>query len=279
METIRQVIDDEPVPPSRLVPRVPRDLETICLKCLHKEPAKRYESAAALADDLDRHLRGEPIQARRTAFWERGLKWARRRPVRAASWTFLGLLVFGGALGAYAWERAGRLRAENQDKWNQGQQDVGSRLIDQARGARDLEPLEDVKVTLSKLGVEIREAQGLEGLRSRVDDSLKIVETRINEIKAREVKLSHERQEGERFQKFRALVAETFRHDTEFTGLDVTSNRGLIRRTALAALDLYAASVSGDAWALGALPASLSQQDQAEVAEGCYESALDLVSD
>ena len=96
METVRQVIDDEPVPPSRLVPRVPRDLETICLKCLNKDPAKRYESAEALADDLERHLRGEPIRARRTAVWERGAKWARRRPVAATLMALAATVVLGG---------------------------------------------------------------------------------------------------------------------------------------------------------------------------------------
>ncbi len=84
LDILTQIKSSDPVPPRRLLPQIPRDLETICLKCLQKEPRKRYASAAALADDLRRFSAGEPILARPTAWWERCLKWARREPRVAA---------------------------------------------------------------------------------------------------------------------------------------------------------------------------------------------------
>src|SRR5262249_1371577 len=82
--TEQQVIHAEPVLPSRLNGKVPRDLETICLTCLPKVPARPYATAAALAEDLHRFLRGEPIAARPAGLLERTGKWVRRHPTASA---------------------------------------------------------------------------------------------------------------------------------------------------------------------------------------------------
>ena len=104
MDTIRLVIQEEPVPPVRLNPAVPRDLETICLKCLQKEIAKRYATAQELAEDLRRFLGGDTISARPVTPTERAIKWVRRRPALAAVYGLLLIVtVLGGLGGILVW--------------------------------------------------------------------------------------------------------------------------------------------------------------------------------
>jgi urea transport system substrate-binding protein len=103
LDTILQVISEEPRAVRQCRPDVPRDLETICLKCLAKRPDDRYASAADLADDLRRFLQGEPIRGRRVGRGERALKWAKRRPAAALLLGLLGLAALALLLGAVWW--------------------------------------------------------------------------------------------------------------------------------------------------------------------------------
>ncbi len=97
-EVIRQVVHQAPTPPSKLQPKIPRDLEVICLTCLQKDPARRYESAQALADDLNRFLKNEPIAVRYSGWPERVWKWLLRNPMTLAN-----LIVSTVLLGIVLW--------------------------------------------------------------------------------------------------------------------------------------------------------------------------------
>src|SRR5262249_23051455 len=103
-DTVLQVLSQEPVPPARLDPRVPRALETICLRCLHKERPRRYASAAALAEDLRCFLQGEAIAARPEGRLERLARGMRRRPALAVGLT-AGVLLAAALVGGGLWVR------------------------------------------------------------------------------------------------------------------------------------------------------------------------------
>jgi WD40 repeat protein/tRNA A-37 threonylcarbamoyl transferase component Bud32 len=113
LDTVLQVMRDEPVPPRQLQRGVPRDLETICLKCLRKEPAQRYPTATALAADLHCFLAGKPIMARPVGALERAGKWVRRRPaVAALSAAVVLAVLLGFAAMAWGWRSTARANQE-----------------------------------------------------------------------------------------------------------------------------------------------------------------------
>jgi tetratricopeptide (TPR) repeat protein len=132
-----QVLFQEPVPVRRLQPAAPRDLETICLCCLHKVAHRRYPSALALAEDLRRYQAGEPIVARPVGRLERAWKWARRRPAVASLAALLIVAVaVGFALVTWKWqdESAARALAESNEQ-------IANEQRDAATVARDKESL------------------------------------------------------------------------------------------------------------------------------------------
>jgi serine/threonine-protein kinase len=140
LDTLEQVRTQEPAPPSQLQPKTPGDLETISLKCLQKEPVKRYDSAASLADDLQRFLKRDPIQARPVGKLERTWRWCKRQPALATAsaaavlGVLLALVTFAVALlvvresldQEYRQRRAAEKLATDNENWQLRQQTPSS---------------------------------------------------------------------------------------------------------------------------------------------------------
>jgi predicted Ser/Thr protein kinase len=140
-QTLRLVIETDPVPPRLLNPNVPRDLETVCLKCLEKDPRRRYASARELAEELGRFLADEPIRARPIGAVEKLIRWCRRKPALATALSFGALLLLVIAIGspvaiyridsAREKESGLRARAEAAERATEGQ--LHTALLEQAR--------------------------------------------------------------------------------------------------------------------------------------------------
>jgi serine/threonine protein kinase len=102
VDIVMQVVSEDPTPPRSLRPNVSLEIEKMCLKCLQKQPERRYASANALANDLRRFLADEPVKARKTLPWDAAWKWARNNPVLAILMALVGLLLLVGFLQSIA---------------------------------------------------------------------------------------------------------------------------------------------------------------------------------
>jgi eukaryotic-like serine/threonine-protein kinase len=146
--TLQQLLTEEPVPPTRLNRRVPRDLETICLKCLHKEPSRRYGSAAALAEDLQRFARCEPIAARPAGLLERMVRRARRHPAAAGLLAALAALAVTAGVGAllvYQQQVDSHIRQARTDGEVRGVLERTRGLLEEGWQAHDLAKLTEAR--------------------------------------------------------------------------------------------------------------------------------------
>lgn len=170
VETLLQVVSRQPDRPSSVQHHVDRDLETIALKCLDKEPSRRYDSAAALADDLDRFLRNEPILARSPSYFEQAWRWSQRNPLAATLAAGLALVFFVGMLGiVWQWREAVDQRRLAEARGRENQQRVVHQYV--AHGAEALErgqPLEAYTWFAEALQEELPDSARIEAHRRRL---------------------------------------------------------------------------------------------------------------
>lgn len=256
METLFKVMREEPEAPSLFQTQLSRDLETICLKCLAKEPRERYVTAQALALDLDCYLAGQPVQAQRTPVWERVLKLVRRRRMASA---LLGLAFLVVVVVAMTGVRDRARVRDLRDETDRVLTRVRAGEIDSGRAIEELSRLETrigSEGPLADLRLQARELLDL--IRHRQD-------LRQRRLAARD-----------RYDAFFKWREEALFQDTELTSLNPSEDVKGIRRSAEAALNLYAAESGGtDRWSLAPLP-DLTEQERTDVRQGCYEMLMVL---
>ncbi len=274
MDTVKQVLEQDPISPSRVQFHVPRDLETICMKCLQKEPRKRYATARDMADDLRRYLRGEPIKGRRTPPAERAVKWVRRNKAKATALAFstAGLI---GLLGYGAWYLNNQRVMEKLAQKHQVEvRDQTDRDLDRARGAIALKDWDSARPTLTarKTLLDAEHNPALASLAERTEQLLTEVE---NARKAEQDLAAAEKAKNEvqtRYRRFQDLRSEALFRDTQFTGLLPAANFEFTRTAAERALSVFCVRLSEDDWKLASLPSALLDKQQAEVREGCLRA-------
>jgi eukaryotic-like serine/threonine-protein kinase len=266
LATLDLVRNAEPVSPRHLQPGVTTDLETICLKCLRKDPGDRYESADAMAEDLRRYLDGEPIRARPTPHWERAWKWVRRRPSMAAL-VVVSALSFLAAAGGGLWYRADRdrQRAAVLRRLEEVRAEVRQFVLlgDEARRRKDWDR---AGVHLSSALAVIRTEPRLAAMSEPVSAMLAAIDREIAGHKGRVAGRA-------RLAAFQKSYDDAVFYQSQYTGLDPAANARASRVAARLALEQFEPAEGAG------LAIASAQFDAAEVAEitaRYYELALIL---
>jgi len=286
LETLDRVRERAPEPPHLLNPRVPRDLEVICLKCLAKAPARRYTTADDLAADLDRFLAGEPIRARPTPFWERAAKWARRRPAAAA---FIVAVVVAAVGLAVAGQRYDAYKQDQTRRWDE--QVARVRLealddLDRGRMQRARGELDNARVTLTSLLTKLRPEPGLTDLGRRAQGELDEVQHLLDAGAARSADLKRFSRFGQLSDQallldgYAAVFPETLSVEAAVEAAPRGEGRpaparheaptARTRAAARGALAVFAPGGAGPGLTPVVPPGSLSPEQRAEVESGCY---------
>lgn len=266
LETLERVRSQDPVPPRSLLPVIPRDLETICLKCLQKDQALRYASAGDLAEDLRRFLDYEPIHARPTSLLSRVVQKARRRPALTTFVIFLvGWLIATAGVVRWSMVRAARERAEKAEAVENARKGFAL-LASEGQEAVTKEKWSDAETqwqrALDRIGLE-------PGDKSSVPE--------VERVRASLADLRHARAD---YQKFCQERETAFFHEALALGLGGEAHHEKARtaaREALLAFTLGQQEAPTSAAGPLVLPQDyLSKHDRADIEEGCYQLLLVL---
>ncbi len=277
IDTLDQVRYQEPVAPRRLQPKVPRDLETICLKCLQKEPPKRYASARALAEDLHRFLKDEPIQARPAGIWVRGIKWAKRRPAVAALVVMTAVVLLGLVTIGLLYQQQKHLEQQQQNSELRRQLADRDRLQKVAQEVQDL--LQQGKNALIKQEWSVAQARlerAQDALTNNPDASLEELQVDVkNSLERATAQQRAKRLSEEKLQNFRLERDRALFHATLARGEDSFANTKATQEAGRQALEIF-----------GVLTGSIDKEfppgdfysaaNKDEIRDGCYELLLVL---
>jgi eukaryotic-like serine/threonine-protein kinase len=278
MDTVLQVVQEEPVPPARLQPTCPRDLETVCLKCLEKDAHKRYATAQDLAADLRRWLKNEPIRARPAGVWERSVKWARRHPAIAALVAVSSLALLAGVAGIVGHHHHLQRRVEEAIQGEQearADNDDAIRQREEQRLRGECEPLLDQ----AESALARRDSWEAEHLALRVQDKA-VGEAALEDLKARAASTVSEahrlRVVLKNYQQlFRGLDEALFQLNHRlFTGIDDPAHLAATRQAAHEALTLF--QVASEAELGPVLDDRYSGGEKRQILLGCYHVLLIL---